>query len=96
MKNGLYKALTWRMSKTTRRIMLGDELGMNRICAENGIATVPILMVAEAGELDTVRTSGRAGAGASSSRGSRRARAVSRSSLFRRKIPLREWRSVRS
>jgi hypothetical protein len=51
MKNGLYKVLTWQVSKTTRRIMLGDKLGMNRICEENGIATVPILMVAEDGDL---------------------------------------------
>jgi hypothetical protein len=52
MKNGLYKVLTWQVSKTTRRIMLGDKLGMNRICEENGIATVPILMVAEDGDLE--------------------------------------------
>jgi hypothetical protein len=52
MKNGLYKVLTWQVSKTTRRIMLGDKLGMNRICEENGIATVPILIVAEDGNLE--------------------------------------------
>jgi hypothetical protein len=52
MKNGLYKVLTWQVSKTTRRIMLGDKLGMNRICEENGIATVPILVVAENGTLE--------------------------------------------
>jgi hypothetical protein len=52
MKNGLYKVLTWQVSKTTRRIMLGDKLGMNRICEENGIATVPILMVAEDSNLE--------------------------------------------
>ena len=52
MKNGLYKVLTWQVSKTTRRIMLGDKLGMNRICEENGIATVPILIVAEGGNLE--------------------------------------------
>jgi Sugar-transfer associated ATP-grasp len=52
MKNGLYKVLTWQVSKTTRRIMLGDKLGMNRICEENGIATVPILVVAEDGTLE--------------------------------------------
>ncbi|NJM92323.1 MAG: hypothetical protein HC861_06580, partial [Rhodospirillaceae bacterium] len=42
----------WQVSKTTRRIMLGDKLGMNRICEENGIATVPILVVAEDGNLE--------------------------------------------
>jgi hypothetical protein len=52
MKNGLYKVLTWQVSKTKRRIMLGDKLGMNRICEENGIPTVPILIVAEGGELE--------------------------------------------
>ncbi|HKP23689.1 MAG TPA: sugar-transfer associated ATP-grasp domain-containing protein [Dongiaceae bacterium] len=52
MKNGLYKVLTWQVSKTKRRIMLGDKLGMNRICEENGIATVPILIVAEDGKLE--------------------------------------------
>jgi hypothetical protein len=52
MKNGLYKVLTWQVSKTTRRIMLGDKLGMNRICEENGIATVPILIVAEDAKLE--------------------------------------------
>ena len=52
MKNGLYKVLTWQVSKTKRRIMLGDKLGMNRICEENGIATVPILIVAEDGNLE--------------------------------------------
>ena len=52
MKNGLYKVLTWQVSKTTRRIMLGDKLGMNCICEENGIATVPILIVAEDGNLE--------------------------------------------
>jgi hypothetical protein len=52
MKNGLYKVLTWQVSKTKRRIMLGDKLGMNRICEEHGIATVPILIVAENGKLE--------------------------------------------
>ena len=52
MKNGLYKVLTWQVSKTKRRIMLGDKLGMNRICEEHGIATVPILIVAEDGTLE--------------------------------------------
>ena len=52
MKNGLYKVLTWQVSKTKRRIMLGDKLGMNRICEEHGIATVPILIVAEDGKLE--------------------------------------------
>lgn len=52
MKNGLYKVLTWQVSKTKRRIMLGDKLGMNRICQENGIPTVPILVVAEEGNLE--------------------------------------------
>jgi hypothetical protein len=52
MKNGLYKVLTWQVSKTRRRIMLGDKLGMNRICEENGIATVPILVVAKNGHLE--------------------------------------------
>jgi ribosomal protein L34 len=51
-KNGLFKVLTWQVSKTKRRIMLGDKLGMNRICEENGIATVPILVVAEDGNLE--------------------------------------------
>lgn len=51
MKNGLYKVLTWQVSKTQRRIMLGDKLGMYRICGEHGIATVPILIVAEDGAL---------------------------------------------
>lgn len=51
MKNGLYKVLTWQVSKTQRRIMLGDKLGMYRICEEHGIATVPILIVAEDGAL---------------------------------------------
>ena len=52
MKNGLYKVLTWQVSKTKRRIMLGDKLGMHRICEENGIPTVPLLIVAEGGNLD--------------------------------------------
>lgn len=52
MKNGLYKVLTWQVSKTKRRIMLGDKLGMNRICEENGIATVPILIVGEGDTLE--------------------------------------------
>lgn len=52
MKNGLYKVLTWQVSKSKRRIMLGDKLGMSRICKENGIPTVPILVVAEDGKLD--------------------------------------------
>jgi hypothetical protein len=52
MKNGLYKVLTWQVPKSKRRIMLGDKLGMNRICEENGIPTVPILVVAEGGNLE--------------------------------------------
>lgn len=52
MKNGLYKVLTWQVPKSKRRIMLGDKLGMNRICEENGIPTVPILIVAEGGNLE--------------------------------------------
>lgn len=52
MKNGLYKVLTWQVPKTKRRIMLGDKLGMNRICEENGIPTVPVLVVAEDGKLE--------------------------------------------
>lgn len=52
MKNGLYKVLTWQVSKTKRRIMLGDKLGMNRICEENRIPTVPILIVAEDASLE--------------------------------------------
>ena len=52
MKNGLYKVLTWQVSKTRRRIMLGDKLGMNCICEENDIPTVPILIVAEGGKLE--------------------------------------------
>ncbi len=52
MKNGLYKVLTWQVSKTKRRIMLGDKLGMARICEKNGIPTVPILVVAENGNLE--------------------------------------------
>jgi hypothetical protein len=52
MKNGLYKVLTWQVSKSKRRIMLGDKLGMHRICEEHGIATVPILAVAADGKLE--------------------------------------------
>jgi hypothetical protein len=52
MKNGLYKVLTWQVSKTRRRIMLGDKLGMYRICREHGIAAVPILILAEDGKLE--------------------------------------------
>jgi hypothetical protein len=52
MKNGLYKVLTWQVSKTKRRIMLGDKLGVHRICEENGIPTVPLFMVAENGNLE--------------------------------------------
>ena len=52
MKNGLYKVLTWQVAKTRKRIMLGDKLGMHRICEENGITTVPILILAEDGKLD--------------------------------------------
>ncbi len=52
MKNGLYKVLTWQVSKTKRRIMLGDKLGMNRICEENGIPTVQILVVGEGDTLE--------------------------------------------
>ncbi|WP_162917114.1 sugar-transfer associated ATP-grasp domain-containing protein [Dongia deserti] len=51
MKNGLYKVLTWQVPKTKRRIMLGDKLGMYRICEENGIPTIPILIIAEDGQL---------------------------------------------
>ena len=51
MKNGLYKVLTWQVPKTKRRIMLGDKLGMYRICEENGIPTVPVLVVAEGDKL---------------------------------------------
>ena len=50
-KNGLFKVLTWQVPKSQRRIMLGDKLGMNRICEENGIPTVPILAIAEDGQL---------------------------------------------
>jgi hypothetical protein len=52
MKNGLYKVLTWQVSKSKRRIMLGDKLGMHQICEENGIPTVPLLMVADGGNLE--------------------------------------------
>jgi hypothetical protein len=52
MKNGLYKVLTWQVPKSKRRIMLGDKLGMNRICEERGIPTVPILIVGEGGTLE--------------------------------------------
>lgn len=52
MKNGLYKVLTWQVPKTKRRIMLGDKLGMARICEENGIPTIPILVVADGGNLE--------------------------------------------
>lgn len=52
MKNGLYKVLTWQVPKTKRRIMLGDKLGMYRICEENGIPTVPVLVVAEGDKLE--------------------------------------------
>ena len=98
MKNGLYKVLTWQVSKTTRRIMLGDKLGMNRICEENGIATVPILIVAEDGKLEyRMRTSGRTGAGPAPQAAAVEGLARHRGHpLFRRKIPLREWRDVGS
>jgi hypothetical protein len=52
LKNGLYKVLTWQVSKSKRRIMLGDKLGMNRICEEHGIPTVPILVVGEGDTLE--------------------------------------------
>jgi hypothetical protein len=52
MKNGLYKVLTWQVPKTKRRIMLGDKLGMYRICEENRIPTVPIFIVAEGDKLE--------------------------------------------
>lgn len=52
LKNGLYKVLTWQVSKTKRRIMLGDKLGMHRICEDHGIPSVPILVVAEGGNLE--------------------------------------------
>jgi hypothetical protein len=52
LKNGLYKVLTWQVSKSKRRIMLGDKLGMNRICEEHGVPTVPLLIVADAGNLE--------------------------------------------
>jgi hypothetical protein len=51
-KNGLFKVLTWQVSKTTRRIMLGDKLGMFRICETHGIPTVPILVIGEDGKLE--------------------------------------------
>jgi hypothetical protein len=51
LKNGLYKVLTWQLGKSRRRIMLGDKLAMYRICEEHGIATVPILIFAEDGNL---------------------------------------------
>ena len=82
MKNGLYKVLTWQVSKTKRRIMLGDKLGINRICEENGIPTVPFLMVAEDGKLESANGPTRS-AICSSSLGSRRARGGSRSFAIR-------------
>lgn len=51
-KNGLFKVLTWQVSKSRRRIVLGDKLGMQEICTARGIATVPILIVAKGGKLD--------------------------------------------
>lgn len=51
LKNGLYKALTLQVPKTRHRIMLGDKLGMYRICEEHGIPTVPVLIYAEDGNL---------------------------------------------
>ncbi len=51
LKNGLYKALTLQVPKSRHRIMLGDKLGMYRICQEHGIAAVPILIYAEEGNL---------------------------------------------
>ena len=50
-KNGLFKVLTWQVPKSQRRIMLGDKLGVNKICEEHGIPTVPILVLAEDGQL---------------------------------------------
>lgn len=50
-KNGLFKVLTWQVSKSQRRIMLGDKLGMYRICQEHGIPTVPVLVIADGGNL---------------------------------------------
>jgi hypothetical protein len=52
MKNGLYKVLTLQVPKHRPRIMLGYKLTMYRICQEHGIATVPILIVAEDGKLE--------------------------------------------
>jgi hypothetical protein len=52
MKNGLYKVLTWQVAKSQRRIMLGDKLGMYRICQEHNIPTAPVLAVADGGKLD--------------------------------------------
>lgn len=51
LKNGLYKALTLQVPKSRHRIMLGDKLGMFRLCQEHGIATVPILVYVEDGNL---------------------------------------------
>ncbi len=50
-KNGLFKVLTWQVPKSQRRIMLGDKLGVSRICEEHGIPTIPILALAEDGQL---------------------------------------------
>jgi hypothetical protein len=52
LKNGLFKVLTWQVSKSKRRTMLGDKLGMYRICEAHGIPTVPILVIAEDGKLE--------------------------------------------
>ncbi len=51
-KNGLFKVLTWQVSKSRRRIMLGDKLGMYRICQEHGIPAAPVLVIAADGKLE--------------------------------------------
>lgn len=51
LKNGLYKALTLQVPKRRHRIMLGDKLGVYRICEQHGIPTVPVLIYAEDGNL---------------------------------------------
>ncbi|MGH6894523.1 MAG: sugar-transfer associated ATP-grasp domain-containing protein, partial [Dongiaceae bacterium] len=51
-KNGLFKVLTWQVSKSRRRTKLGDKLALHRICEEHHIPSVPILMIAEDGNLE--------------------------------------------
>jgi len=75
--------------------MLGDKLGMHRICEENGIPTIPILIFAENGKLDIGGNDGPTWSRiCSSSLGGPRAREDRRHSLLDGKFMTGKWRDL--